>query len=60
VYGSTDGQGMAPATAPCSPDDVSATMFQQLGIGPRHQVKTISGRPVAIFREGKVIQPLVG
>jgi hypothetical protein len=60
VYGSTDGQGMAPATAPCSPDDVSATIFQQLGIGPRHQVKTISGRPVAIFREGKVIEPLVG
>jgi hypothetical protein len=60
VHGSTDGQGMAPATDPCSPDDVSATIFQQLGIGPGHQVNTVNGRPVALFREGKVIDRLVG
>jgi hypothetical protein len=59
VHGSTDGQGMAPAAAPCSPDDVSATIFEHLGIGPDHQVMTTTGRPVAIFREGKVIGPLL-
>jgi uncharacterized protein (DUF1501 family) len=28
VHGSTDGQGMAPANAPCAPDDVAATIFR--------------------------------
>src|SRR5262249_47019357 len=27
AHGSTDAQGMAPAAEPCSPDDVSATLF---------------------------------
>lgn len=59
VHGSTDGQGMAPNQDPCSPDDVSATIFEHLGVGPRHEVRTVSGRPVAIFREGKVIGNLL-
>src|SRR5262249_8019635 len=32
VHGSTDAQGMAPATDACTPDDLSATIFQCLGI----------------------------
>jgi hypothetical protein len=60
VHGSTDGQGMAPAADPCSPDDVSATIFHHLGVEPRHEVHTTSGRPLAIFREGKVIGNLLG
>jgi hypothetical protein len=59
VHGSTDAQGMAPATEPCSPDDVAATIFQALGIPPNREVQTISGRPVAIFREGKAIKGLL-
>lgn len=59
VYGSTDARGMAPATDACSPDDVSATIFQALGLEPRHEVRMPSGRPVAIFRQGKVITPLM-
>ena len=59
VHGSTDAHGNAPDADPCSPDDVSATIFQQLGIAPNHEVTTTSGRPVAIFREGKVIEKLV-
>jgi hypothetical protein len=59
VHGSTDAHGNAPDADPCSPDDVSATIFQQLGIAPNHEVMTNSGRPVAIFREGKVIEKLV-
>ena len=55
VLGSTDRQGLAPADEPCSPDDVAATIFQALGIPPQQEVTTTTGRPVAIFREGKVL-----
>jgi hypothetical protein len=60
AHGSTDAHGMAPADAPCAPDDVAATIFQALGLAPHTEVQTITGRPVALFREGKVIQPLLG
>jgi hypothetical protein len=53
VHGSTDVRGLAPATDPCSPDDLAATLFQRLGFGPHHEVRAASGRPIAIFREGK-------
>jgi hypothetical protein len=59
TYGATDARGMAPETDPCSPDDVSATIFQRLGISPDREVTTTSGRPVAVFREGKVIEKLL-
>jgi hypothetical protein len=58
VYGSTDRQGTAPATEPCSPDDVSATLFQALGVGPEQELVTPAGRPVRLFREGKVLESL--
>jgi hypothetical protein len=60
AHGSTDARGEAPDADPCSPDDVSATIFQALGLPPQHEVTTTSGRPIAIFREGKVIEKLIG
>jgi uncharacterized protein DUF1501 len=60
VYGSTDREGAVPATDPCSPDDVSATLFHCLGIEPNREVMTSSGRPIALFREGKVLEKLLG
>jgi hypothetical protein len=59
VHGSTDSQGMAPALEPCSPDDVSATIFHCLGVDPGHELMTPSGRPVQLFREGKVVSKLL-
>jgi hypothetical protein len=59
AYGSTDVHGSAPDTDPCSPDDVTATIFQALGVPPHHEVTLPSGRPLAIFREGKVLEPLL-
>ena len=53
VYGATDARGTAPSADPCSPDDLAATVFQRLGISPRHEIPTPSGRPIAAFREGK-------
>ncbi|HMF13763.1 MAG TPA: DUF1501 domain-containing protein, partial [Gemmataceae bacterium] len=59
VHGSTDAHGMQPSSDPCSPDDVSATIFRALGIAPNHEVQTTTGRPIAIFREGKIIEKLL-
>jgi hypothetical protein len=59
VHGSTDGQGMAPSDAPCAPDDVAATIFRALGIAPNREVQTITGRPIAVFRQGTVIEHLL-
>jgi hypothetical protein len=60
AHGSTDAHGMAPAEAACAPDDVAATVFQALGLAPGSEVQTITGRPVTLFREGRVIEPLLG
>jgi hypothetical protein len=60
VHGATDANGEAPATPPCSPADVAATIFQALGVAPTHEVRTTSGRPMALFREGTVIEGLLG
>jgi hypothetical protein len=59
VYGATDERGMAPSRDACSPDDLAATIFSRLGFGPRHEVQSASGRPIAIFREGRPLEPLV-
>lgn len=56
VHGSTDASGMAPATDPVTPDDVSATIFHNLGINPATELQTPTGRPIQLFREGKVIE----
>jgi hypothetical protein len=59
AYGSTDALGEAPASDPCSPTDLAATLFHLLGIAPTQEVTTPSGRPLALFREGKVLDGLV-
>jgi hypothetical protein len=60
VVGATDGQGGAPASDPCTPADVAATIFHLLGVEPTLELRTPGGRPVTAFREGKVIEGLVG
>jgi hypothetical protein len=59
VHGSTDPQGMAPLNDPCTPDDVSATIFHCLGIDPYYALVTPTGRPVQLFREGKITEKLL-
>ncbi len=60
AYGSTDDHGAAPTRDACSPDDLAATLFQRLGFGPRHEVRSAAGRPIPIFREGRCLEALVG
>jgi hypothetical protein len=50
---------MAPADAPCTPDDVASTLFHCLGIDPHQELMTATGRPIQLFREGKVIEKLL-
>jgi uncharacterized protein (DUF1501 family) len=60
VYGSTAHDGTVPTKAACTPDDLAATILHQLGIDPRRQLLTTSGRPVDIVRDGSVLNDLVG
>jgi hypothetical protein len=60
AHGTTDVQGMAPATDPCTPDDVCSTIFSRLGLDPHAELQTPTGRPVQLFREGRAIPRLVG
>ncbi len=60
VHGSTDASGMAPATDPVTPDDISSTIFTQLGIDPKTELQTPTGRPIQLFREGRVVEKLIG
>jgi uncharacterized protein (DUF1501 family) len=60
AHGATDAQGMAPATEPCTPDDVSATLFHCLGLDPHRELTAGSGRPIQLFREGHVVKKLLG
>lgn len=59
AHGTTDANGMAPATEPVTPDDVSATIFHNLGIDPQTELMTSTGRPIQLFREGKVVNKLL-
>jgi hypothetical protein len=59
AHGSTDVQGQAPATDPCTPDDVSATLFHCLGIDPHQELQTSTGRPIQLFREGRIVSKLL-
>lgn len=60
AHGATDAQGMAPATEPVSPDDIASTVFNQLGIDPHTELQSPTGRPIQLFREGKVVNQLLG
>ncbi len=59
AHGTTDAQGMAPATEPCTPDDVSSTVFHALGLNPHQELMTPTGRPVQLFREGRIVEKLL-
>jgi hypothetical protein len=59
AHGTTDAQGMAPATEPCTPDDVASTLFHTLGLDPHHELTTPTGRPIQLFREGHVVEKLL-
>ncbi len=48
VYGASDRHAAHPATPPVSPDDLSATIYQALGIDTHLQVRDHLGRPLPL------------
>lgn len=59
VHGNTDPRGQDPIEAPCSPDDLGATLFSLLGFPANHQVHTTAGRPVELFKSGAAIADVI-
>lgn len=60
AHGTTQTDGMAPATDPISPSDLAATIFRQLGIDPTEELQTNNGRPMQIVRDGTIVPELLG
>ena len=60
AHGTTDASGMAPNLDPCTPDDLGATIFGQLGIASNTEIQSPTGRPIQLFREGKAVEKLIG
>jgi hypothetical protein len=60
VIGATDDKGQAPVGPARSPDDVAASFYSALGIDPRKEYHTSTGRPVMIVRDGTIVPELFG
>ncbi|MBB76344.1 MAG: hypothetical protein CMJ75_17705 [Planctomycetaceae bacterium] len=56
VLGQTDYAAGAPATEAYTPEDLAATMFHCLGIGPNREFQDETGRPYRVYRG----QPIAG
>ena len=59
VVGASDDKGEGPKDRAISPDDVAATFFTALGINPKKEYRTPSGRPVMIVRYGTPVPELI-
>lgn len=57
VIGRTDAQGGFPETDAFTPEDLAATIFHCLGIGPDREFLDAAGRPYRVYR-GEPIRPL--
>ncbi|MEA3207237.1 MAG: hypothetical protein QOE70_294 [Chthoniobacter sp.] len=60
VIGESDDKGEGPKDQSITLDDVAATFYQSLGIDPRKEYHTPTGRPVMIVRNGTPIKELLG
>ncbi len=58
VIGASDDKGEGPKDKAITPDDVAASYFHSLGIDPRKEYNTPTGRPVMIVRNGTLIPKL--
>ncbi|MEX0818478.1 MAG: DUF1501 domain-containing protein [Pirellulaceae bacterium] len=59
LVGGTDSEGAAPDDGTdISPDDIAATIYHALGIDPRTEYHTNTGRPVMLVPDGRVMTEL--
>ncbi|MBM3994625.1 MAG: DUF1501 domain-containing protein [Planctomycetes bacterium] len=59
IIGQTDRHGGVPITQAYTPEDLAATIFQCLGVGPHAEFRDAQARPYRIHR-GQPIQALLG
>jgi hypothetical protein len=59
LVGASDARGEYPKERPCSPQDVLATMYHQLGIDRSKTYRNEADRPVAILNQGAPIRELL-
>jgi hypothetical protein len=60
VYGASDAIAAEPARDPLSPDDLYATVYQQLGVDHRAWLYDLQGRPVPVVEGGVPVAGLLG
>jgi Protein of unknown function (DUF1501) len=58
VLGKTDRTGSEVIEDGCKPEDVAASVLHALGINPRKEYHTSTGRPIMLVRDGNVVQSL--
>ena len=58
VYGASDSTAAYPKDNPCTPDDISATMFYCMGIDPATELRNHVNQPIPVSR-GTPIMPLL-
>jgi hypothetical protein len=58
IYGASDSTAAYPKDHPCTPDDISATMFYCMGIDPATELRNHLDQPVPVSR-GMPIMPLL-
>ena len=59
IHGATDAYGSEPSKDAVGPADVSATIFNQLGIDIKKKLMSDGNRPIDLVRGGNVIAPIV-
>jgi uncharacterized protein (DUF1501 family) len=60
VYGSSDATGAEPKDNPTSIEDLTATIYDRLGVDPRKEYRAPSGRPIRLSNNGVPVRaPLV-
>ena len=59
IYGSSDPTGAEPENNPLTVEDMSATIYNLLGIDPDKRLMAPGGRPIDIVRGGKTVEGLL-
>jgi hypothetical protein len=60
VLGASDQQGAEVIDGACKPEDVATSILSALGIDPRKEYHSPSGRPITLVRDGNPISGLLG
>jgi len=59
IYGSSDATGGEPNSDPMCVEDLSATLYHQIGVDPDKRLIAPGNRPIDIVRGGKVVREIL-